>query len=252
MSDHPHASPWVAAMATGILVLLLSAAGLLVVRTGIANGISKQAMQSREATDALSTRIAKLEALPAADPTGKAAIDAATQPLNDRIVALEAQLTAAEVRIETLEKTPVPVAPAAVIAPAPAPAVVLPQANTAPEANPTAPTPAIMPPPIPSDAQLMDELHQLLDTLPRDVAPGNSTVEKINDRLKGLVSIRKEGSDPYLTVRNTKDVDSAHHAVEALPAEQQKPFAHWLELVKERDQNLAAPKAPEATSPKKE
>ncbi len=216
MSDSQHPSPWPAAIATGTLALLLSAAGLWVTQEKIAADAAEQWNSLSETHKALEQRVVKLEALPAADPSGKAAIDAATQPLNDRIIALEAQLAASEARIETLEKAPTPPAP-----PAPEPQ---PHAQPAPPAAPIA-APA---PPVTSEQERMAQFKAILATLPPPADDAGEAARSINQRFGGLITIRKSAPDTYAPLRNATTVAQARAAIATLPVTQQAPFAGWL------------------------
>jgi outer membrane murein-binding lipoprotein Lpp len=210
---HHHTSPWVAAATVAVLLILLLAGSLYGLRQVILQQAARDTQDLNERLNAIGTRIDQIEstvgALAAAKPDA-APVEALTQKIADS----STQIAALTVRIEALEKTPTPVAATTQAIP-----------PTAAAQPPTAPAPPVPP----SDAQRMEALRLVLDTLPPPVSTDSGFLQSMNGRLKGLVSVHKAGErDPYEAVRKAATPDEARTAILALPEENRAPFAEWL------------------------
>lgn len=268
-------SSWMVAATCSVLVLLVTAGGVFALHDQLQVKAQADAKIQKAERDKLSDRInalqSSLETLgsqPTADNNLLTGITTQLTEANAKLDAFSSRLEAVEKKMEEAPAPVAVVAPAAPVAAAPAPASPETQGAFAtlklavmsgkPFATelaewlkryPTAEKDTVALSAL-AETGMMTEgalTRELLSTLEgtnkSTTIEDTSTVGKINTHLKGLVSIKKNNTDPYANLR--KDVMRADsitlaREIERLSETDRAPLNSWLQQAKAREAAINA------------
>lgn len=280
--EHHHRN-WAVALTCTALVLLIFVGGLIALRDQMLKTAREEVRQQTLEREKLASRIDTLQSsLDTLSSQSKPENAAGLHDLTAKLAETTDTLTALGNRVETLEKKlseakpeaalvpPPPPAPVpAPAAPAPTPIISAPMAEIAalkaavlsgkpyadaldgyakthPEqTNQLAPLTGFAASGLPSEADLMRQLNELLDAKQQPATVDDtSLVGKINTHLKGLVSIKKTSQDdPLAALRKQaahEDLPTVAHEIARLDMPAESPLGQWLEKARARRDALAA------------